>query len=212
MRPLLAAFAAVLTAAIALSVTVVLADTPMPGEARIMHEVQGWSFPGQTLSDIVRALTTTWLVTVLGCTVAAGLAVRGDRREALVLLAILVVLVWLQPTLKNIIDRPRPDPAEFDVRGSVTSESYPSGHVMSSTVLYGYVIALCVTTSWQRALRITAIAASVVLLSLAGLVNIWLGVHWPADVIGGYLWGAVIVLGVLWTAGVVETALNQRQT
>jgi undecaprenyl-diphosphatase len=212
MRTLALAFTATLVAALAVTLAVALTDTPMPSEERILHEVQGWSFPGQTLSAIVRALTTTWLVIVLGCTLAAGLAVRGDRRDALVLLAILFVLVWLQPTLKNIVDRPRPDPGEFDVRSTVTSESYPSGHVMSPTVLYGYVIALCATMPWPRTLRYAGIAVSSAILVLTGIVSLWLGVHWPADIVGGYLWGAAIVLGAIWAAREVDHVLLARRT
>jgi undecaprenyl-diphosphatase len=37
-------------------------------------------------------------------------------------------------------------------------------------------------------------------LSLTGVVNVWLGVHWPTDVIGGYAWGAVMVLPAIWLA------------
>jgi undecaprenyl-diphosphatase len=122
------------------------------------------------------------------------LAVTGARREALLRLAMLIVLTWLQPSIKNIVDRPRPTEEVFDIRGSITSESYPAGHVMSPTVLYGYVIALCLTMPWPRALRVAAVAFSVTLLALTAIVSLWLGVHWPTDILGGYLWGAAIVL------------------
>ena len=41
----------------------------------------------------------------------------------------------------------------------------------------------------------TGVAATLlVVLALTGIVNVWLGVHWPSDVLGGYLWGAVLLL------------------
>jgi undecaprenyl-diphosphatase len=200
----------VIAFAVALSVTVAMSDTPMWGEARIVREMQGWAFPGERLSDVVRALTTTWLIIVLGCVLAAGLAVSGARREALMLLAMIVVLSWLQPALKEIIDRPRPTEDMFDIRGSITSESFPAGHVMGPTVLYGYVIALCATERWRRELRVVAGAVSVGLLALTGVVNLWLGVHWPADVVGGYVWGASIVLGAMLAARAVGWPARER--
>jgi undecaprenyl-diphosphatase len=210
--PVLAASLAVLASAAAISIVVALADTPMRGETRIVREVQSWPFPGDTLSDAIRALTTTWLVTVLGCALAAGTAATGARRDALALLAMLFVLAWLQPALKEIVDRPRPTEDFFDIRGSITSASFPAGHVMSPTVLYGYIIALCATTPWPRPLRMTAATLSALLLVLTGIVNIWLGVHWPTDVIGGYLWGASIVLAVTWAVREIEQALRSRRT
>jgi undecaprenyl-diphosphatase len=197
--------------AIALTTAVALADTPMRGEARIVRDVQSWPFPGDAISDVVRALTTTWLVTLLGCLLAAGLAVKGARREALGLLSMIFVLVWLQPLLKEIVDRPRPSDDMFDIRGSITSESYPAGHVMGPSVLYGYAIYLCITMRWRAVVRIAGIIAAVALLVLTGLVNVWLAVHWPLDVIGGYLWGAAIVLGGMWAARMIEARWHEQR-
>jgi undecaprenyl-diphosphatase len=196
-RWLLLAFITTLTAALALSIAVSAAATPLPGEARALHEVQDWAFPGDALSDTIRAATTTGMVIILGTLLAMGLLVTGERREALVLLALLFVLAWLQPALKELIDRPRPSSELFDVRADVTSPSFPSGHAMSPTVLYGYVIALCATQPWPRIARVAASAACAAILVLTGIVSIWLGVHWPADVIGGYLSGASLVLAAM---------------
>jgi undecaprenyl-diphosphatase len=204
-RWLLIALTTTLAAAIALSVAVSISETPMASEARAMREVQSWAFPGQTLSDLMRAITTTGMVMILGTLLAVGLFVLGERREALTLLAILVMLAWLQPALKQLIDRPRPTIEEFDVRADVTSPSFPSGHAMSGTVLYGYIIALCATAPWARIARTIVAAACVALLALNGIVSVW-----PADVIGGYLWGGALVLAALllsrWIARRLEAA------
>jgi undecaprenyl-diphosphatase len=197
-RWLLLALGVTLAGAIALTIAVALAETPMPGEARIMREVQDWAFPGQTLSDFVRSITTTGIVIILGTLLAAGMFIIGERRDALVLLVLLFALAWLQPAIKDLVDRPRPTPEMFEIRGEMTSPSFPAGHVMSPTVLYGYVIALCAMNAWPNLVRDLATAACATVLVLTGIVNIWLGVHWPTDVLGGYLWGASLVLaGVL---------------
>jgi undecaprenyl-diphosphatase len=197
-----------LAAAIALSVAISLASTPLPGETRTIREAQDWSFPGQTLSDFIRTLTTTGMVLLLGTLLAVGLFVLGRRRDALTLLALLFVLSWLQPAVKELIDRPRPTSDMFEIRADITSPSFPAGHTMSATVLYGYVIALCITMRWPRDARIAVALASIAVLLLTGITHVWLGVHWPADVIGGYLWGASLVLaGVLLSRAVARRSL-----
>ncbi len=192
-RPLVVAWLVAVAAAIALSIAVTR-DGQLPREAAILRDVQGWPFPGQTLADAVRALTTTWLIVVLGTVLAVILALSGARREALVLAAMMFALPLLQAGLKDLIDRPRPAPEFYDVRASVTSPAFPSGHVMGPTALYGFALYLAATTPWPPPLRIGGAAMLTVILALTGIVNIWLGAHWPADVIGGYLWGLVLLL------------------
>jgi undecaprenyl-diphosphatase len=186
--------ALIVTAALALSAWVSIDDV-LPGEARALREVQAWSYPGERLSDIVRGVTTTWVVLVTGYAAAALLWIAGARREAVALALVLLVLPFAQAFIKDAVDRPRPPPDEFDVRASVTSESFPSGHVMSPTVLYVFLLAVCVRDAWWPAsARLLVVAWSLFVLATTGIVNVWLGVHWPSDVVGGYLWGLALVL------------------
>jgi undecaprenyl-diphosphatase len=211
-RWLLLGLLAVLAAATVLTVAVGIAGTPLAGEARTIREIQGWPFPGQTLSDLSRAITTTGIVILLGCLLAAGLFVTGERREALVLLALLFVLSWLQPAIKELIDRPRPTSEMFDIRADITSPSYPAGHVMSPTALNGYAIVLCTTMPWPRLPRIAIAASCAAVLVLAGVVQVWLGVHWPSDVAGGYLWGASLVLAAILLSRWIARRLEAHPT
>jgi undecaprenyl-diphosphatase len=64
---------------------------------------------------------------------------------------------------------------------------------MSPTVLYGWLVLRAWSRRRGHTLALFGGAALLALLALSGVVNIYLGVHWPADVIGGYLWGAAIV-------------------
>jgi undecaprenyl-diphosphatase len=211
-RWLLLALGATLAAAIALSIAVSVADTPMPGEAGAIRELQPWAFPGQTLSDFIRAITTTGMVMILGTLLAIGLFAIGERREALVLLALLFVLAWAQPGIKELIDRPRPTSDQFDIRAEITSPSFPAGHAMSPAVLYGYVIALCATMQWPRVARAIAATVCVAVLALTGIAHVWLGVHWPADVVGGYLWGATLVLAAMLLSRMIARRLEASAT
>lgn len=180
---------------IALSALAAAHDT-LPGDTGIATWVQDLPFPGETLSDIVRSVTPTELVLGAGAVLALVMWVRGRRREAIIFAVGLVILPLMQAGTKEIVDRPRPAPEVLEIRTGFDSPSFPSGHVMSSLYLYGYLIYLALRLSSHVWLRVAA-AAPAAVLALSGLANVWLGVHWPSDVLGGYAWGLVLLLPVV---------------
>ena len=181
-----------LGATVALSAAAAANDT-LPGDTRIMSWAQGLAFPGRTLADAVRAVTSTPIVLAAGAALALLLWQRGLRREALVLAAGLIVLPALQFGIKEIVDRPRPGMDAVEIRASYSSPSFPSGHVMGSTYLYGYLIYLALSLHLRAAARAPLVAASAAVLVLSGPAAVWLGVHWPSDVLGGYAWGTALL-------------------
>ena len=191
---------ALLAGAVALSV-LAAREPRLPGDLSITREVQGWPFPGTTLSDGVRAVTATEVVLGSGGALAAGLWLTGLRRPALALAVGLVVLPFLQQGLKDLVDRARPSPDLVELRAGFSSPSFPSGHVMSPTLLYGFVLYLCWRLPLPRGVALAGALWSAAVLSLTGPVNVFLGVHWPSDVLGGYAWGLVLLLPVLGVAG-----------
>jgi undecaprenyl-diphosphatase len=97
--------------------------------------------------------------------------------------------------IKNLIARPRPEILEHLI--SSDGGSFPSGHSATAAVFYGLIgYILLRELKSQRAKFITGIILSVVILSV-GISRIYLGVHWPTDVLGGYfiafLWLALII-------------------
>jgi undecaprenyl-diphosphatase len=173
-------------------------------ELRAMREVQSWPFPGQNLSDYIRATAGTQVVDIAGAVLVVLLWLNGARREAVGLLLARAVLNVLQPSLKEIIDRPRPTLAQADIRGSFDSAAFPSGHVMSPTAVFGYVLLVfgrrplpgrLAPLSWP----VRAYAAFV--LAVTGVVSVWVGVHWWTDSVGGYLWGFVVAWPAAWSLG-----------
>jgi undecaprenyl-diphosphatase len=168
--------------------------TPLPGDAAVLRWAQGLPFPGQTLSEAVRAITTTQVVMATGGVMALLLALVGRRAEALALAAGIVLLPLVQSGIKELVDRPRPGPPWSEIRDGFTSPSFPSGHVMSPTVLYGFLAWLAATGRVPEVWRWPLGVWSTLVLALAGPPNVWLGVHWPSDVLGGWAWGLALVV------------------
>ncbi len=191
LRIAVAAWLALLGLTLALSVLVAQHDT-LPGDLRITTWAQDLAFQGEPLSDMVRAITGTQVVLASGAAIAVALWLRGYRRQAVLLAAGLAVLPLLQFAIKEAVDRPRPSPELVELRAGFSSPSFPSGHVMSSTYLYALLLYLTLRLplpSWPRGL----IAAwCLLVLAFAGPANVYLGVHWPSDVLGGYAWGLLL--------------------
>jgi undecaprenyl-diphosphatase len=186
------AWAAVLAGATVLTVLVSGYESPR-AEAEIVRAVQSWPVPGRTFSHLVRALTTTEFVLVFGAVLVMLLWWSGARRAALTLAVLFTALPFAQAGLKQLVNRPRPD-AEL-IQANFSSPSFPAGHVMSPTVVYGALLFLGLFTGWwSRWLRLAAVLWAVLLLATTCIVNVYLGVHWPTDVLGGYLWGVVLLL------------------
>jgi undecaprenyl-diphosphatase len=125
------------------------------------------SFIGQGPPSVVIALT------------AAGALARARHRLLAVLVIGALLLRTLSPVLKELVERPRPSPELVDVANQLSTASFPSGHVLGATLLYGFL----------------AYAAE---FSIAGYARVEMGEHWPTDVIGGWLIGLLLVIGLAW--------------
>jgi undecaprenyl-diphosphatase len=185
----------VLSLALALSVFA-MTDEPLWGDTRLMRWVQDQPFPGYRVSHAVRAITITQVMLVVGVIAAFVLALMGRRTDAVVLGIGLLLLPLLQWGIKELVDRARPTEPPADLRTGYGSPSFPSGHVMSPTLLYGYLLGVSLRQGLPKALRVTLGVWCTLMLLLAGPPNVWLGVHWPSDVLGAWLW-ALVLLGVL---------------
>jgi undecaprenyl-diphosphatase len=170
----------------------------LPGDLDLTQRLQDSVFPGLRLSKFVRLVTSTEVVLGTGGAVAVALWLFGWRRQAVLLVVGLVALALLQLGLKDLVDRPRPTADLVELRAGFTSPSFPSGHVMSPTVLYGFLLYLAVAVKLPLVVRAVLVGWSLFLLALTGPANVYVGVHWPSDVVGGYAWGAVLVLPLVY--------------
>jgi undecaprenyl-diphosphatase len=121
--------------------------------------------------------------------------------------ALLLVVATLGGTaisegLKVGFARPRPDLVAHTV--DVTSMSFPSGHAMLSAVTYLTLGALLAHAQSQRRARAYVLGAAVLLTLIIGASRIYLGVHWPTDVLAGWCLGAAWAL-ICWFAATLLT-------
>ncbi|MEX2281638.1 MAG: phosphatase PAP2 family protein [Gemmatimonadota bacterium] len=89
--------------------------------------------------------------------------------------------------LKTSFERPRP--SIVDAVADVSSLSFPSGHAMTSMITYGSVAYLVARLEPTRRLRLTTWSLCAVMIILIGISRMYLGVHYPSDIIAGYLGG-----------------------
>ena len=126
--------------------------------------------------------------------VAAWGFARGERETAGVFLAVAALAEVLNVVLKHLFHRARP--ALFEEIPSPQSFSFPSSHAMLAAAVYG--MAGFVLARLRPRLRTPLAVATPALVLLIGASRVYLGVHWPTDVLAGFAAGAlVLVAGVL---------------
>jgi undecaprenyl-diphosphatase len=132
---------------------------------------------------------------VLAAVAVVAFLARRWRRGAVLVVVTLLGASLLDGGLKLLFGRQRPTPF-FDYYPAPESFSFPSGHALFATAFFGGLAALL----WKRlrhpALRIAVALTAVVLIVLIGFSRIYLGVHYPSDVLGGFAVGTVWVTAV----------------
>ncbi|WP_109465187.1 phosphatase PAP2 family protein [Albibacillus kandeliae] len=140
------------------------------------------------------ALGGITVLTLLTLAVLAFLILRGQRASALFLAIAIVGGQVLSHLMKFSFARPRPELVPHIVE--VSSASFPSGHSMMSAVTYLTLAVMLARTERRIRIRVFYIVVAAILTMLVGLSRVYLGVHWPSDVLGGWSLGAAWALGV----------------
>lgn len=146
----------------------------------------------QALQDVGRDLTALGGVTVLTLVTAAvvGFLLISRKRGAAILMVVAVVGgLTISSVIKHLVNRPRP-PRQYQA-AYVFTASFPSGHSMLSAVTYLTLGALLAQVIQRRLLKLYVILIAVLVTFLVGLSRVYLGVHWPTDVLAGWTGGLV---------------------
>jgi undecaprenyl-diphosphatase len=132
------------------------------------------------------------------------LLIDGKRHAALLVLVSIGGGTLLSSGLKGLFDRPRPDLVPHGVE--VYTMSFPSGHATLSAVTYLTLGALLARVQPRRRVKAYLLSVAVLLAVLIGASRVYLGVHWPTDVLAGWCVGAAWAM-LCWT---VATWLQRR--
>lgn len=118
---------------------------------------------------------------------------RGRHSYILILAANVVVAMAVTPVLKAIFARARP--TLFEVIKRPDTYSFPSGHSMSAVVIYGSLATVIIALRPAAKLPIT-IATGVLMLGI-GFSRVYLGAHWPMDVLAGWASGVPFLIATV---------------
>ena len=128
------------------------------------------------------------ILTMVTLAALAYLLMAGKNGAALLVIAAVVGGMMLSTALKLGFERPRPDLVPAATR--VYTASFPSGHAMLSAVTYLTIGALLARVERRRRVKAFLLSIAVILTLLVGASRVYLGVHWPSDVLAGWCIGA----------------------
>lgn len=143
------------------------------------------------------ALGSVGITMLITLAVAGFLLLQSRRRATLLILAAVGGGLLISALLKQGFDRPRPDIVPHVAY--VYTASFPSGHSMMAAVTYLTLGALLARVQPRRQLKAYLLMIAIVLTLLVGLTRVYLGVHWPTDVLAGWTAGAAWAL-ICWLA------------
>jgi undecaprenyl-diphosphatase len=141
----------------------------------------------EVMRDIT-ALGGTAVLTLLTLFVTLFLILSGKRRSAFLIAGSVALGTLLSTVLKLAFDRPRPDLVPHGM--DVYTLSFPSSHAMMSALVYLTLGALFARTQASVRVRVFLIVSAILLTSLIGVSRVYLGVHWPTDVLAGWAVGS----------------------
>jgi undecaprenyl-diphosphatase len=162
----------------------------------VRNTIHSWSTPLLTRAMLGITDLGAWpLLIVLGLLAAMLLVGRGRIRAAVILGLSAFGAEGFDQLLKALFRRPRPE-AFFGA--SPANFSFPSGHSVESCCFYGVLAAIVAVNARSNGERIGIwiMAASVTL--AVGISRVYLGVHYPTDVLGGYM-AAIVWVALVWT-------------
>ncbi len=134
------------------------------------------------------ALGSVSILTFITLVVVSFLTLQGKRHAALLVLVAVAGGLLVSSLLKSGFDRPRPELVSHGAM--IFTASFPSGHSMLSAVTYLTLGALLARVQPNRRLKGFLMAVACLLTMLVGVSRVYLGVHWPTDVLAGWAAGA----------------------
>ena len=177
-----------------------MADEIMEGDTlrfddSIREFVHQFAFPAlTTLMQIASFLGSTLFLILFGISIVITLYLNKHRRGAIIFTITTIGASLLLASLKIAFRRARPEPF-FDTI-LPASYSFPSGHSLASFCFYGALAAIITVRIEKFWLKILVWLAAAILILLIGISRIYLGVHYPSDVLAGFAVGLIWVITI----------------
>jgi undecaprenyl-diphosphatase len=159
------------------------------------------------LADVT-SLGSSSVLTLLVLATAGFLFLAQRRHSAIYVLAASSGGALLSIALKSLFDRPRPDVVVHLV--NVSSASFPSGHALGAAAIYLTLAALLARELSRRRLRAFTVSVATLIVVIIGLSRIYLGVHWPTDVLAGWCVGAAWAMLCWLVAALLERRASPK--
>ena len=140
------------------------------------------------LLDLTAVGGPTVITLVVGA-VVGFLCLQTRYRTAMVVAAAAISGEIVNHLLKEIFQRPRPDVVPH--LRDVTTASFPSGHAMESAIVYLTLGVMLMRVAERRITKIYCLSIAILVTLLVGISRVYLGVHYPTDVVGGWMLGFV---------------------
>jgi undecaprenyl-diphosphatase len=172
-------------------------------DVAVMSWIGAHRSPGlQTAMLEITALGTGTVVTMIVLIAAMFMWLNRHRHSAILLIVATLGGMVLDNLLKIGFNRPRPQVFEWGTYA--VSSSFPSGHAMSSVIVYGTVAYLAARLQQNVASRILTMSTALLIIVAICSSRLYLGVHYPSDVVAG------VVIGLAW-AGFCMAVLEAAQ-
>ncbi len=140
----------------------------------------------------IEDLAGTIAMIAVTAALAGAMLLKGHRRAAIFTVAVMLVASGATTGLKLLVARQRPEWQNLDEL--FESKAFPSGHASAITAFAGVVIVLVTMLVRRKGIRRVLGTVMILVAVVVGLDRIYLGRHFPSDVVGGALLGAAVVL------------------
>ncbi|HZP97193.1 MAG TPA: phosphatase PAP2 family protein [Candidatus Limnocylindria bacterium] len=165
-------------------------------DSALLQSARGTGGPFVELFSGLTHAGDTAIIAALTAALAIVLAAKSRARTSLLVISGVSSAALANSVLKVLVARARPDPLLALI--GEDGAGYPSGHAALSATLYGVVAVLIACTGLPRPLRIGVVGAMTILVLLVGASRVYLGVHYPSDVVAGWLLGTIVVATFRW--------------
>ena len=163
--------------------------------------IQTWAFHLQSSSGLTYFFSHMTNIfgdkggIIVAVLLALVLYLLFKQKEATIWFAATVVLsLALNTVIKVIIGRERPDIHRLTAFANEAGKSFPSGHSIFATIIFGSIFFICLGKLKNRSSKILLGILCIILIALVMFSRIFVGVHYPSDTIGGFLEGISILL------------------